>query len=386
MPDNERNDDWLDLPDGEPRSPGLPRPDLNPLVNPLLGRNMGRWAQVYFTSPPEQREQAVEDLLQELQAEAAGPRTPASSTLSNLPTPAADPKPMRGMEQPAMPRFTKFKPRAVQTAEQDFVLCPGCLHKNAAEQRFCGICGLPLARVPEPAAGPAPPEASPSSGSPRIESPEPDWQWLRERTLLNYGAANETKNGPKFLVGSLIALVIIAGAYFAWQNRSRWMHEPVSASSNGAETAQAPPSSNLGIPAPTPAVSPPAADAKSTTSAATTAEPPRPSSSTPVASVATSPQAAPAAAPAGGSDELDQGRRYLEGNGVPRNSWMASQWLWKAVAKQNTEAALLLSDLYTRGDGVPRSCEQARVLLVASAKKGSAVAAQKLRSVESGCQ
>ena len=38
--------------------PSLPRPELNPLTNPVLGRNLGRWAQVYFTSPPEKREQA----------------------------------------------------------------------------------------------------------------------------------------------------------------------------------------------------------------------------------------------------------------------------------------------------------------------------------------
>ena len=31
----------------------LPRPELNPLLNPLLADNMGRWAEVYFTSAPE---------------------------------------------------------------------------------------------------------------------------------------------------------------------------------------------------------------------------------------------------------------------------------------------------------------------------------------------
>jgi TPR repeat protein len=65
---------------------------------------------------------------------------------------------------------------------------------------------------------------------------------------------------------------------------------------------------------------------------------------------------------------------------------MASQFLWKAVAKQNSEAVLLLSDLYARGDGVPRSCEQARILLIAGAKKGSSAAANKLRSIEQTCR
>ena len=46
----------------------LPRPELNPLVNPILADNMGRWAEVYFTSPPEKREEAVTELLRELEA------------------------------------------------------------------------------------------------------------------------------------------------------------------------------------------------------------------------------------------------------------------------------------------------------------------------------
>jgi TPR repeat protein len=87
-----------------------------------------------------------------------------------------------------------------------------------------------------------------------------------------------------------------------------------------------------------------------------------------------------------GRDELDRARQYLSGEGVPKSSWMASQLLWKAIGKQNSDAVLLLSDLYARGDGVPRSCEQARILLVTAAKKGSPAAAQKLRSIENGCR
>ena len=70
-----------------------------------------------------------------------------------------------------------------------------------------------------------------------------------------------------------------------------------------------------------------------------------------------------------------------------RDSSEAAKLLWKAVRKQNTTAAVLLSDLYVRGDGVPRSCDQARLLLLAAAKRGSPQAAQHLRQLEShGCQ
>src|SRR5580693_1285670 len=44
----------------------LPDPELNPLLNPVLAAHMGRWAEAYFTAPPEKREEAVSELLREL--------------------------------------------------------------------------------------------------------------------------------------------------------------------------------------------------------------------------------------------------------------------------------------------------------------------------------
>ena len=55
----------------------LPKPELNPMMNPTLGRNLGRWAHVYFTSPPDKREEAVTELLHELESETS--ETPAFS-------------------------------------------------------------------------------------------------------------------------------------------------------------------------------------------------------------------------------------------------------------------------------------------------------------------
>ena len=45
----------------------VPEPELNPVLNPLLAAHMGRWAEVYFTTLPENREQAVSQLLRELE-------------------------------------------------------------------------------------------------------------------------------------------------------------------------------------------------------------------------------------------------------------------------------------------------------------------------------
>src|SRR5882762_235303 len=84
--------------------------ELNPLQNPTLGRNLGRWAQVYFTNPPEKREQAVIDLLRELER---GP----------VVAPHAGSRRMEG----------------------DSLLCPVCQRESEPGQKYCGVCGAPLA-------------------------------------------------------------------------------------------------------------------------------------------------------------------------------------------------------------------------------------------------
>ena len=89
-----------------------------------------------------------------------------------------------------------------------------------------------------------------------------------------------------------------------------------------------------------------------------------------------------------GGEELALAQRYLNGtNGQGRNSAEAAKWLWKAIAKHNAEATLLLSDLYLRGDGVSKNCDQARVLLDTAALKGVKDAGERLRHLQAfGCQ
>lgn len=53
-----------------PRSHSLPDQSLSPVLNPLLANQLGRWAEIYYTTPAENREEAVRQLLQELEAEA----------------------------------------------------------------------------------------------------------------------------------------------------------------------------------------------------------------------------------------------------------------------------------------------------------------------------
>src|SRR2546430_13560143 len=51
-----------------------------------------------------------------------------------------------------------------------------------------------------------------------------------------------------------------------------------------------------------------------------------------------------------------------------------AQQLWSAVEAGDSSAEAALAQLYLTGDGVPRSCEQARVLLRAASKKGNIAA------------
>ncbi len=56
-------------------------------------------------------------------------------------------------------------------------------------------------------------------------------------------------------------------------------------------------------------------------------------------------------------------------------------WLWKATAKGNPDAPVRLADMYVKGNGVPRSCEQAMVLLKTAATKENALARNRLASM-----
>jgi TPR repeat protein len=109
------------------------------------------------------------------------------------------------------------------------------------------------------------------------------------------------------------------------------------------------------------------------------AQPPTPAQAVKLAS-----DAQHSAPQADGSQELSLAERYLEGTNGPRDTTTAARWLWKAVSKQNTRADMLLADLYARGDGVAKSCDQARLLLTAASEKGDSQAAQRLRNLESG--
>jgi hypothetical protein len=62
------------------------------------------------------------------------------------------------------------------------------------------------------------------------------------------------------------------------------------------------------------------------------------------------------------------------------------QQLWSALQAGNMKAAVALAGLYTRGEGVPVNCEQARILLQVASKRNNAEASEKLLELDkSGC-
>jgi hypothetical protein len=100
----------------ESNNSSLPREELNPLLNPFLAAHMGRWAEAYFTSPPENREQAVADLVRDLEGESTLERL-------SLETNRNDP----------------------ESSDRHRLTCQRCGYRNSADHEFCGMCGSPLA-------------------------------------------------------------------------------------------------------------------------------------------------------------------------------------------------------------------------------------------------
>lgn len=70
----------------------------------------------------------------------------------------------------------------------------------------------------------------------------------------------------------------------------------------------------------------------------------------------------------------------------PLKRFATPQQLWSAVQAGDGDAAVALADRYLRGDGVPESCLQARVLLLAASEKKNATAIKMLEQLDkTGC-
>jgi len=95
---------------------------------------------------------------------------------------------------------------------------------------------------------------------------------------------------------------------------------------------------------------------------------------------------ASASAPEPGQSEYSQAEQLLRANsGVGTTD--AVQLLWISVEKGNPNAEIALADLYWQGRGVPKNCDQTRILLAAAARKGNPEARRRLeRFQQEGCE
>ncbi len=347
---------WDKMPEAPSRS------ELNPLTNPLLEKNLGRWAKVYFSNPPATRDEAVSQLLEEIKRESG-----------------TDPA------KPGRPYFAtdpKFQ-RAV---------CSACQHQNPPGHKFCSRCGQALS--------PARPGSTENLGVTGVHGPVPqpyanDISWLHHPVSSTLdGSDVPDGRGWIYLVGAA-AIVLATFGYLQWAPGFR---------SGVLSTTTAPQPS---APAISPGGSSPAQAKGPVATIAPESKGPQaqnpstnrevhdrtvvPAGLEPAVQKSSLLDAALSRQPIpdqeNGALDLRLAQRYLGGSMGVRDPSEAAKFLWKAVSKQNTAAALLLSDLYLRGDGVPKSCDQARLLLVAAAKRRSPQAAQQLHNLESqGCQ
>ena len=250
---------------------------------------------------------------------------------------------------------------------------------------------------------PAPGMSSPPPELPGFALFEDDAQrareiWDRETSFANSGA----KFFSGFLVGAIISSILMAIVLFVYGNQTNdlltaWRTR-VGVSSAPQSAAAAPPSAADPAPA-IPSVLPP-----STGEEAAATPTPLPSSAEdsntdiPIAKTAPEPSHAgdrvtpvpvrsvPKTADPG-DDDLALAQPYLRNKSGPAGNAVAVRLLWAAVEKGNVKAEITLADLYSHGDGVAKSCDQARVLLRAAAEKGSSEASQELATmIRTGCR
>lgn len=397
-------------------------PELNPIQNPLLASNLGRWAHVYFTTEPENRDKAVRELLSQLQQEQS-----SSSIGLSAPSTSTD---------------------GLRTA-----VCPACKRPNTPSQKFCGFCGMDLAAASASANGRENRTAQTASSSlaapSAFDSALPELASLRQASFSTaYEDEEPEGQGWKYAIAVLVIVGLLGAlAYLQWGNtiraalglppeNSHAATQPLppkasppnaaNGSTANGTTAQPVPAegaiqttqssaaqppvigaggqppahaaANAGDPAAAGTSSRTSPIAEDNQSKADQSAPARselatqnaPGTSSSSQTLASSKSRLPASQQASadnGSQELLIAENYLNGTPGTRNPAIAAQWLWKAVSKQNATALVLLSDLYRNGEGVSKNCAQARLLLVAAAKRGAPEAGPKLRSFESeGCR
>ena len=417
--DRETTDREPESPRGS-ASPALPNARLNPLLNPLLAKQLGRWAHIYYTASVDKREAAIEKLVCELEAEEAslagtdsssgareasqqGPAVPriVGPVLVAQPTEVAPlgppvveiPKPERPMsEQPGLEhptvesRVTEHQhsePESVRPLwprPQTVEPAPETVPESWQELlRRTGNApsSVPLQdrwRMPSVRETELPPESR-TDGS-YVSRDAVPYAHSFDDLLAKSEQIQMLQPPARSWRRPLIAVVVLAvlGGGL-WRIQSRRFN-------TGAEQARKPQAPALQQPtvpqppAPPPVVAPPAATASSQQTSplpaarATTPKAPNmsPGNNSPSFAHGPSPQTPPTADATLPSDlDLEAGMRALQG--PQRNSAEAARHLWQSVKNKNSSALIPLAGLYAKGDGVTKDCDQAKILLDAATRQ-----------------
>jgi hypothetical protein len=412
----------------------LPRAELNPMLNPVLGQNMGRWAEAYFTAPPEKREEAVQELLREIEKENSTPIDPPAIDPAAIDPPATDLLAEKTQEV-SQPRLNpqahadSSEIRIVEISTADDPLadraqadraaaetpmanrplvehaisynrCPHCGHSNPAPHLFCGVCGTRLADDASASESREVFESAPNaiytSDDSAFDEPvrmtnefvqaedsfaaEPFSSWMNPRPPAY-----------RSYIATALVIVVFVLAYVLWRRQAAPQSNKPTATENSVAANDPSRSTQPVESRPASSTTEPATPAEHNRTAAPDVAAPDVAAPVKAAEKAPLPSSKgidSAAPPAGaGNEELETAQRYLNGTDGPRNSPEAAKWLWKSIAKHNGAATLLLADLYLKGDGVAKNCDQARVLLDSAARKGVSGAGERLRNLAAfGCQ
>lgn len=267
----------------------------------------------------------------------------------------------------------------------------------------------PLLGAPPPQANAAPAPYFSPPGMPLPQSAPPGfalfeddpqrirYRWDQEMPFPN----SRTKFFRGFLAGAIVSTILAAILFFAYGDPTKALRKQMSAWIGASPAPLAAPAAlpPVAVPPPlVPSVLPPSGSVDS------------PADSSPLSASADDSKANGAAAKTAteqpfandhftrdsgslphkaadpGAEDLALAQRYLSDKPGPTGIAAATRFLWAAVEKGNVKAEIKLADLYARGDGVTKSCDQAVVLLRAAAKKGSSEASQELAQIiRRGC-
>jgi len=357
-----------------------------------------RWEPLAEESPPDLVEDLHHPPLNEPGVKAAAVETPApppdvSDFMDGLATSLAEPsKPVEAEHFPWMDGV-------MEQIELEAAKSEAAKHSEEGDERprFLDVLGdlsLPAVAPDAPASTAVTPTPAEQSQPPQpiarpaaqygVERPSgrPWWTWLATAAVLVFaflGAMEWLSRRNDAIMGPL--------EFVKTQARKWEPSDPAVAKNDesgpSADSAQPNTSSQATQTAepPAPQAQKPATDAN--TPAAAPSQNPELAKTTVPASAAPQVQSPPPAQDHQSTSvkNIVPGERETNRAEHTRNAVDKSVWLWRATAKGNPEAPVQLAEMYIKGDGVPRSCEQAVVLLKTAAINNNARACNRLAAM-----